>query len=45
LFQEVGKTNSFPMSLFSTIITKDILGKNVALSSYVGKIATIVARR
>jgi hypothetical protein len=33
------------MSLFPTIITKDILGRNVALISSMGRIATIVARR
>jgi hypothetical protein len=45
LFWELDKTNSFLMSLFSTIITKEILGRNVALTSFVGRIATIVARR
>jgi hypothetical protein len=45
LFWELGKTNSFLMSLFPTIIIKEILIKNVALTSFVGKIATIVARR
>jgi hypothetical protein len=44
-FQELDKTNSFLMSFFPTIITKEILGKNVALISFVGRIATIVARR
>jgi hypothetical protein len=33
------------MSFFPTIITKDILGKNVALTNFVGRIATVVARR
>jgi hypothetical protein len=33
------------MSLFPTIITKEILEKNVALTNFVGKIATIVTRR
>jgi hypothetical protein len=33
------------MSLFPTIITKEILGRNVDLISSVGRIATIVARR
>jgi hypothetical protein len=33
------------MSLFPTIITKEILGRNVALTSFVGKVATVVARR
>jgi hypothetical protein len=32
------------MSLFPTIITKDILGRNVALISFVGMIATIVGK-
>jgi hypothetical protein len=44
-FWELGKTNNFLMSLFSTIITKEIFGRNVALISFVGRIATIVARR
>jgi hypothetical protein len=44
-FQELGKTNSFLMSLFPTIITKEILGRNVALTSFVGRIAIIVAKR
>jgi hypothetical protein len=33
------------MSLFCTIITKEILEKNVALTSFVGRIATVVVRR
>jgi hypothetical protein len=33
------------MSLFSTIITKEILGMKVAFVSFVGRIAIIVARR
>jgi hypothetical protein len=33
------------MSLLATIITKEILGRNVALTSFVGKIATILTRR
>jgi hypothetical protein len=33
------------MSLFPTIITKEILGRNVALISFLGMIATVVARR
>jgi hypothetical protein len=33
------------MSLFPTIITKEFLKKNVALTSFVGQIATIVVRR
>jgi hypothetical protein len=42
---ELGKTNSFLMSFFPTIITKEILGRNVALTSFVGRFATVVARR
>jgi hypothetical protein len=30
---------------FPTIIKKKILGRNVALISFMGKIATVVARR
>jgi hypothetical protein len=33
------------MSLFPTIITEEILGKNVALTNFVGMIATVVARK
>jgi hypothetical protein len=33
------------MSFFPTIITKEILGRNVALTNFVGRIASIVARR
>jgi hypothetical protein len=33
------------MSLFPIIFTKEILGRNVALTSFVGKIARVVARR
>jgi hypothetical protein len=33
------------MSLFPTIITKEIFGRNDALTSFVGKIVIIVARR
>jgi hypothetical protein len=33
------------MSLFPTIITKEIFKMNVAFTSFVGGIATIVARR
>jgi hypothetical protein len=42
---EFGKIDRFLMSLFPTIITKEILGRNVALISFVGRITTIVARR
>jgi hypothetical protein len=41
----IGKTNSFLMPLFLTIITKKFLGRNVALTSFVGRIARVVARR
>jgi hypothetical protein len=44
-FQKLGKKNSFLMSLFPTIITKEILERNVTLTSFVGRIATVVARR
>jgi len=44
-FQELGKTNNFLMSLFLTIITKEILQKNVALINFMGKIVTVVAIR
>jgi hypothetical protein len=43
-FRELGKTNKFMISLFSTIITKEFLKRNVALNSFVGKIATIVKK-
>jgi hypothetical protein len=33
------------MSLFPTIITKEILGRNVALTNFVARIAIIIARR
>jgi hypothetical protein len=45
LFQELGKINNFLMSLFPIIITKKILGKDVTLTNFVGKIAIIVVRR
>jgi hypothetical protein len=44
-FRELGKTNNFLMSLFPIIITKEILGRNLAFTSFVGMIATIVARK
>jgi len=44
-FWELGKIDIFLMSLFPTIITKEIFGRNVALINFVGRIATIVARR
>jgi hypothetical protein len=42
---ELGKTDILLMSLFPTIITKEILGRNVTLTSFVGRIATVVVRR
>jgi hypothetical protein len=45
LLWELGKTDKFLMSLFPIIITKEILGRNVTLTSFVGRIATIVTRR
>jgi len=45
LLWELGKTDRFLMSLFPTIITKEIFGRNVALTSFVGRIATVVAKR
>jgi hypothetical protein len=33
------------MPFFPTIVTKEILGRNVALISFVGRIATVVAIR
>jgi hypothetical protein len=33
------------MFLFPTIITKEILGKNVPVTSFVGRIAIVVVRR
>jgi hypothetical protein len=42
---ELGKTDKFLMSLFPTIITKEIIERNVALTSFVGRIATVIARR
>jgi hypothetical protein len=44
-FRELGKTNSFLMSVFPIIITKEILGRNVALINFVDMTAIIVARR
>jgi hypothetical protein len=35
----------FLMSLFPTIFTIDILGRNVALTSFVDRIVTILTRR
>jgi nitrogen fixation protein FixH len=45
LMLELGKINSFLMFFFPIIITKDIFRMNVALTSFAGRIASIVARR
>jgi hypothetical protein len=45
LFQKLGKINNFLMSFFPTIITKDILGRNVVLINLVGRIAIVVTKR
>jgi hypothetical protein len=42
LFRELAKTNNFMMSLFATIITKEILEKNVTFTNFVGRIAIVV---
>jgi hypothetical protein len=44
-FRELGKTNNFLMSFFPIIITKEILGRNVALTSFVGRFTIVVAKR
>jgi hypothetical protein len=44
-FRELGKIDSFLMSLFPTIITKEILGRNVTVTSFVGRIAIVVAKK
>jgi hypothetical protein len=44
-FPELGKINSFLMSLFPTVITKEILKRNVALTCFVSRITTVVTRR
>jgi hypothetical protein len=44
-FWELDKTYNNLMSFFPTIITKEILGGNFALISFLGKTATIVVRR
>jgi hypothetical protein len=44
-FRKLGKINNFLMSLFPIIITKEILGRNVALTSFVGRIAIVVVRK
>jgi hypothetical protein len=33
------------MSFFPTIIAKEIFGRNVALTSFVDKIATVITRK
>jgi len=42
---KLGKIDRFLMFLFPTIITKEILGRDVALTSFVGRIAAVVVRR
>jgi hypothetical protein len=44
MFRELGKIESFLMDLFPTIITKEILENDVALISFVSRIAIVVAR-
>jgi hypothetical protein len=44
-FWELSKTNNFPIYVFLTIITKEVLRRIVALTNFVGMIATLVARR
>jgi hypothetical protein len=45
MFHELGKTNSFLMSLFPTIITKEILTRNVAFTSFVSRIGAVVTKK
>jgi hypothetical protein len=42
---ETWQNRQIPDVPLSTIITKEILGRNVALTSFVGRIAAVVARR
>jgi hypothetical protein len=44
-FRELGKINNFLMSLFPTIITKDIIERNLAFTNFVGMIAIVVAKK
>jgi hypothetical protein len=44
-FWELDKIDNFLMSLFSTIITKEILGRIVALTNFVGRMTIVVARK
>jgi hypothetical protein len=44
-FWEPDKTNSFFISFFLIIITKKILGKNVAFTNFVGRIAIVIVIR
>jgi hypothetical protein len=44
-FRKLGKMDNFLMSLFPTIITKEILRRNVTLTSFVGRIAIVVVRK
>jgi hypothetical protein len=43
-FWELGKTNNFLMSMLLTIITKEMLVRNVALTNFVGRIVTVVTK-
>jgi hypothetical protein len=45
LFWEFEKINNFLMSFFPTIITNEILGRNVVFTSFMGRIATVGVRR
>jgi hypothetical protein len=45
LLQELGKIKNFLMSFFPTIIRKEIIGRNAALTCFVGRIATVVVKR
>jgi hypothetical protein len=44
-FRELEKTYNFLMSLFPTIITKEILRRIVAFTSFMGWIAIVVVIR
>jgi hypothetical protein len=43
-FWELDKTNNFLMSMLLTIITKEMLVRNVALTNFVGRIVTVVTK-
>jgi hypothetical protein len=42
---ETWQNKQLPMSLFPIIITKEILRRNVAFISFVGRIAIVVTKR